>query len=202
MNEKTKNLYHYTTGTKLSAILQSGEILPAVSLATSLEKALVLCSMREDWEPSVACRQSLFDGSLHCRSMDEIRRSEGGLARIRIKESIRAFTWEQCKRISHISARQEQIFSDFIKQCGANPEEWRVSFMAIPSNLWISVEVQYPENPRWVHHPIYHKEDLRDLLLQIKKSIPVMNAVERKVSLKRLESLQERYANFRKKSLK
>ncbi|MDL2286158.1 hypothetical protein LJC24_01785 [Desulfococcaceae bacterium OttesenSCG-928-F15] len=198
MNEKTKNLYHYTTGKKLSAILQSGEILPAVSLATSLEKALVWCSTREDWEPSVACRKSLFDGGPHYRSMDEIRRSEGGLARIRIKESIRTFTWEQCKGISHISARQEQMFSDFIKECGANPEDWRVSFTAIPSNLWISVEVQYPENPRWARHPIYHKEDLRDLLLQIKKSIPVMNAVERKVSLKRLESLQERYANLGK----
>ncbi|MCW7753325.1 hypothetical protein OOT00_04910 [Desulfobotulus sp. H1] len=173
-------VYHYTTGKALGDILQAACIRTSPSFSHSMEKAVVWCSVREDWEPSAACIHALPDGRVVRRSREEIRRAEGGLGRIRIASGARLFTWEQYKRISKISNRHLRILSRFAEDCGADTRQWRVCFNPIPAALWETVEMQHPESGNWIDHPVQKKAVLAATLREVRAHIPFLSFSQRR----------------------
>jgi hypothetical protein len=174
-----ETVYHYTTGKALGAILRSGFLEPSPSFSRATEKPVVWCSIRKDWEPSAACIQTLPDGRVIRRTKEEIRKQEGGLVRIALLADARMFHWEQYKRISRISPKHLRILTLFAQGCGADPQDWRVSFHPLPARFWACVEMEDARTGVWQPLSLRTGADLASLLREIRSCLPAMGEGQR-----------------------
>ncbi|QTN32949.1 hypothetical protein HZ994_11650 [Akkermansiaceae bacterium] len=131
-----KHLYHYTRATNLVGILNSGQIHQATAFVnTSREKPVVWLSFHRHWEPTAT--PMLYDFSP--LSFEEFAEVETPI-RIEVDPEKYRFGWLAFTRLSGCKSRVAKVLKQTAKKSGANISQWRISFDAIPSDDWISIE--------------------------------------------------------------
>lgn len=135
------NVYHYTIGDRLEQIVSSGEIRPAVAGVTRGERPAVWFSTNPEWEETA--NKPIMDkrGRVWKGNRETTREMGGGLVRIAVLPEAAPHTWEAFRRLSGISPRMADALERAARIEGASPDEWRVSFGAVPRAQWIDVEV-------------------------------------------------------------
>lgn len=134
-----RRYWHYTTITKLQAIIESGEILPATGRVPDSETPAVWCSANRRWEET-ACKGTFDpDGTYRRVSRDEMR-DRAGLARIEVRPDATPHNWREFKALSGVAPAMARRLTRNAKAVGSTPGDWRVSFAPIPASAWLSIE--------------------------------------------------------------
>jgi hypothetical protein len=137
--DEQKKIWHYTVGQHLPKIIESKQI----KLATIgvREKPAVWFSSNPIWERT--CNKLWQDstGAVRQLSKEETHLKGSGLVRIRIKPEAAPHNFQVFKRISRISNTAAKRLTEKAKLLGAKPQEWWISFEAVPQSEWLDIEV-------------------------------------------------------------
>jgi hypothetical protein len=130
-------LWHYTTFDRFRGILADGAIRPTGALIAPGERAAVWFTSRDSWEPTATKWHATEQRPATLREMCE---GCGGLVRIGVDVATAPVGWrEHARRFLNVKhARSLEIAG---RVAGSDPLAWYVSYTAVPSALWIAVEV-------------------------------------------------------------
>ena len=134
-------LWYYTTGQKLSQIMEAGELQPARIGTARKEKPAVWFSANQEWEPAANLPWQDPGGSQLRLSKDQSYVLGGGLARIGVAPEEAPHDWKAFKRLSGISSSVAKELYNAAIQAGSRPAQWFASFDAVPRSKWLAVEV-------------------------------------------------------------
>jgi hypothetical protein len=148
----TVPIYHYTTGDRFAAIINTGEIRQARGGVEPPEIPAVWLSTASEWEAS-ASKAVIVNGKRRTMTLDEMIRSCDCLVRIRIDPSkveiIPPADAPSALQIPHWT------FARLITSglaMGADPSDWRASIRAIPVSAFISAEFAFETHPiHWLY---------------------------------------------------
>jgi hypothetical protein len=138
-------VYHYTTGLKLRAIINSGAIKPSTAHVPSTEKPVAWFSTSPQWEPTATkCPVAGKSGQL------VTAKAQGGLVRITVPTSSAPYRIQQLPRIAGTSleAYAGLILSGL--ELGADPGAWRFTLAPVPSALFREIEFYDFASDRWL----------------------------------------------------
>lgn len=140
---QSMRLWHYTFYHRLEKIIDSGLIKTTEMYTDEGEKPAVWLSANKDWERTVD-KQIIENGTMSgFMSRDELFEQRVCLpARIEVDPMITDInSWNEFKRISGISSISALALEVQGYERGANPNKWFVSFEALPTSNWLSIEV-------------------------------------------------------------
>jgi len=126
-------LYHYTIGAKLAAIRATGALLQSSLLLEDGERPVVWFSRHPIMEPTARKGWLSSDGSYRSLTTQETHQLGGGLYRFRLSPEFPTISFHDYKKCSGISEEMYLQLSSQGRKDGANPNDWRVSF--VPVNL-------------------------------------------------------------------
>jgi hypothetical protein len=131
--------WHYTTGQKFLAIVESGYLKPTNIDVRPPEKPILWFSLNQKWENTANKAILEADGEIKRLSMQETRRLGGGLVRFGIKPNV-LYLGNQLRIKASMSASIWKVLcKEGLKQ-NAKPSEWCGSLKPIPINkLFIEV---------------------------------------------------------------
>ena len=148
-------LYHYTTVSHLVSILEDRQLDPSKTVTLKKERPVVWLTTKPDWEKTANKMVGGSDGTVRRGTKQDTHVLGGGLIRIEVKPEGPLYTWKQWKKRSGVSKRYVKPLEDIAKDEGANPaKEWRVSFVPIPIDQWIAVDVWDWDKGVWIN---FHK---------------------------------------------
>ncbi|MBE2254345.1 MAG: hypothetical protein IAE78_32760 [Myxococcus sp.] len=150
----TKRLWHYTTGEKFEAISREGTIKPAVENVPTGEKPAVWFSFNQVWERT-ASKGIVVAGVRRTATMEEMNTLGGGLVRIAVALETAPHTWVRFRHLSGINPSHAKALALVAKSDGANPNDWRATFDAVPSALWTTIEKF--DRGTWVRFSLFER---------------------------------------------
>jgi hypothetical protein len=138
-------VFHFTTGSKLKQIINSGHIKPSTSQVPSNEKPVAWFSTSAEWEPTATkC-------PIHGKAGQLITaKAQNGLVRITVPTSCAPYTFPQLPLIAGTSPATciELLLSGL--DLGADPSTWRFTPKPVPAALFREVEFYDFANDRWL----------------------------------------------------
>lgn len=131
--------WHYTTGQKFFAIVESGCLKPTNIGVKPPEKPILWFSLNQQWENTA--NKSILDanGEIKHLSMKETFRLGGGLVRFGVKSNMLHLGDELCRKASMSASVWSALCKEGLKQ-NSKPSEWCGSISSIPiDNLIVEV---------------------------------------------------------------
>jgi len=134
MDNQSDYVWHYTVGTPLAAIAQSGRLVPAAALVSEPrlgEQEILWFSRNQQWDPSASkdeglsqARHTLSRSALHTRF---------GLYRFGLPvHDARLLAWPTVTRVADIDVPEAMTMVASGLRCGAAPTDWLGTLMPIP----------------------------------------------------------------------
>ncbi|MGO4304502.1 hypothetical protein [Cupriavidus sp. RAF12] len=134
MNTESRYVWHYTVGTPLAAIAQSGRLVPAAAHVWPTrggEQEILWFSRNQQWDPSASkddclseARHTLSRSGLHARF---------GLYRFGLSANdIRLLPWPTITRVADIDVPEAMTMVASGLRCGAAPTDWLGTMSGIP----------------------------------------------------------------------
>jgi hypothetical protein len=145
-------LYHYTTGTHLSAILETGALIPTGVGVEDRERPVVWFSSAPKMEPTARKGWGNDAGFIRTLSMDETHKLAGGLYRFRLSPKVPTLDLQGYRDSSGISPIGFKGLVIAGRRQGANPHDWRVSFISVPLSEIEALEAW--NGKAWIERPI------------------------------------------------
>jgi hypothetical protein len=141
--------WHYTVGTNLVAILESGMLRPAIAGVPAGERPAVWFSMNPVWERTANKSWIVrATGIAYVLSREETETKGNGLFRFQVRPEAAPYSWDEFKRLSGASRQTIRQMERRARDLLALPQDWRVSFDPVPRDQWIALDVWRRE--RWV----------------------------------------------------
>ncbi len=138
-------LYHYTTGTKLKQIINTGCIRPSTAHVPAHEKPVAWFSTSSQWEPT-ATKVSIPG------KMGQVltAKAQSGLVRITVPGACAPYTFPQLPLIAGTSpsACIGLLLSGL--ELGADPTSWRFTTSPVPTALFREVEFYDFAHENWL----------------------------------------------------
>jgi hypothetical protein len=138
-------LYHYTTGSKLRSIINTGGIKPTTAKIEPHEKPIAWFSTSGQWEPTAT---KVPVPGLAGQVMTAI--SQGGLVRITVPGTCAPYVFSQ---LPLVAGTKPSICIGLLVaglELGSDPDTWRFTPTPVPSALFREVEFYDFANNRWV----------------------------------------------------
>jgi hypothetical protein len=134
-------IFHYTVGIRLLKILEDQKIKCATAFIGKKEKPVVWFSTNQEWEKTANKMWNDKKGRLISLSKEETEELGNGLVRIEVTPETAPYTWEDYKQKARVDRRILSGLYKVAKDQGADPREWRVSFVPVKMENWLSVEL-------------------------------------------------------------
>ena len=132
--------FHYTVGTRISAILEDGAIKLATAFVPAGVKAVVWLTVSPNFEPTARKPLVGYDGRLlRLQSAEEMAEAEG-VYRIAVDADRFPMTWRDYRRHSGDSKKMLHHLEVEAARQGSNVSAWRVSFDPIREADWLRIE--------------------------------------------------------------
>lgn len=142
--KKTK-FYHYTPAFRISEMLNSMEIKPAVIGLGKNEKPVTWISSNPFWENTATKMMNTEMGLVQLTFNQQVQYF--GCARIEVKPN-NLIPWKSLKHQAKIDRKKAANLIEKGEKMGGNPNEWYGSLSPIHINDWIKIEIY--ENGKWV----------------------------------------------------
>jgi hypothetical protein len=142
--------WHYTIGSYLPQIIESGVILPATAGVPKHERPAVWFTVATDWEETANKLVELPDGQIRNGTRDSTARMGGGLVRIGVAPETVPHDWSAWKQTSGAKPKEVQALYAASIAAGSRPGDWFISYEAVPSSLWVAVERFDADTAKWV----------------------------------------------------
>lgn len=140
-------VFHYTVVNFLPAIFERNMLMPTAK--TNKEEQAVWFSTNSEWEETVNKTYHSGDGVPIQGNKWDTYKIYGGLARIEVAPEIAPYNWEQYKEKSKISIEKAQEIEAYVEKGNSDLKQWRASFVPVPKELFIRVEVFDWDNQLW-----------------------------------------------------
>jgi hypothetical protein len=141
----SEHVYHYTTGTKLRQIINSGHILPTAAKIEPHEKPVSWFSTQDQWEPT-ATKVPVpgLAGQL------ATARTQGGLARIKVPGTCAPYIFPQLPLVA--GTRPSVCIGLLVAgmELGSDPDTWRFTPEPVPVSFFREVELFDFARTQWV----------------------------------------------------
>lgn len=138
-------VYHYTTGSKLKHIINSGHIRPSTAHVPPSEKPVVWFSTSPDWEPTATkCPIPGKAGQIITA------KAQHGLARIMVPGTCAPYSFPQLPLIAGTSPTTCVGLLLSGLELGAAPSTWRFTPSSVPTALFRQVEFYDFASDRWL----------------------------------------------------
>jgi hypothetical protein len=138
-------IYHYTTGSKLRPIINTGAILPTAAHIEPNEKPVAWFSTQDQWEPTATKRP--IPGKL---GQLITAKAQNGLVRITVPASVAPHTFQDLPAIAGTSPAGFMGLLLAGLELGADPSAWRFTPTPVPAALFREVEFYDFANDRWL----------------------------------------------------
>lgn len=140
-----EKIFHYTTGTKLKQIINSGAIKPSTARIQPHEKPVAWFSTQDQWEPT-ATKVPIpgMAGQL------TTARAQGGLARITVPGTCAPYSFPQ---LPLIAGTKPSVCIGLLVaglELGSDPDTWRFTPEPVPVSFFREVELYDFANNRWL----------------------------------------------------
>ena len=138
--QRGTRLFHYTIAAHLPEIVTSGEIFLAAGGVTGAELPAVWFSFHPEWEETA--NKSYFSraGERMMGTRATTMATGKGLARIEVPPSAAPHDWQHHKKVSGIGAAMAKGLERSAQVAGANPQNWRVSYVPVQADRWLAIE--------------------------------------------------------------
>jgi hypothetical protein len=138
-------IYHYTTGSKLKQIINTGAILPSTAHIELQEKPVAWFSTSLVWEPTAT--KSPVPGKL---GQLITAKAQNGLVRITVPASVAPHTFQDLPTIAGTSPEGCMGLLLAGLELGADPNTWRFTPTPVPTALFHEVEFFDFATDRWL----------------------------------------------------
>jgi hypothetical protein len=138
-------LYHYTTGTRLRSIVNSGAIKPTTAKIEPHEKPVAWFSTQDQWEPTAT--KVPIPGMA---GQIATARAQGGLVRITVPSTCAPYIFPQ---LPLIAGTMPSVCIGLLVaglELGSDPDTWRFTPDAVPVSLFREVEFYDFANNTWL----------------------------------------------------
>lgn len=143
-------IWHYTVGVRLRSILRDKLIKPATAGVPAGERPVVWFTTNPEWEPT-ANKGVVRYGKTVWLTRAETEAEGGGLFRIEVAPETAPYGWEEFKRLSGITEREEKRLARRAREWGSDYHDWRVSFEPVGADKWARIETR--NRDRWEEVP-------------------------------------------------
>ena len=154
MHNKKPKVFHYTIGSYLPKIIESGEIKLSEAGVRRPKEYAAWFSINPDWEETANKMYRTKDGEMHFGTKETTHKLGGGLARIEIEPEASPFKWGHYVRKSKISKANGRRMLRAAFACGSSPASWRVSFNPVGKDKWLNIEMFNWETQAWEPYTI------------------------------------------------
>lgn len=137
--------FHYTTGSKLNQIINTGHILPSTAHIEPHEKPVAWFSTCPRWEPTAS--KVCIPGKL---GQLITAKAQNGLVRITVPASVAPHTFQQLPAIAGTPVKTCVGLLLSGLELGADPGAWRFTPTPVPTYLFREVEFLDFANDRWL----------------------------------------------------
>jgi hypothetical protein len=138
-------IFHYTTGSKLKQIINSGCIKPSTAHVPANEKPVAWFSTSPDWEPT-ASKTSVPGKAGQLITAN----AQHGLARITVPASVAPYAIQYLPRIAGASVQDYTGLILAGLELGADPSTWRFTLNPVPTALFREVEFFDFAHEKWL----------------------------------------------------
>ena len=139
-----EHVYHYTTGTRLKQIINSGRILPTAAKIEPHEKPVAWFSTQDQWEPTAT--KVPIPGMA---GQIATAKAQGGLVRITVPGTCAPYIFPQLPLIA--GTKPSVCIGLLIAglELGSDPDTWRFTPEPVPVSFFREVEFYDFANNRW-----------------------------------------------------
>ena len=138
-------IFHYTTGSKLRSIINSGAIKPTTAKIEPHEKPVAWFSTCPAWEPTATkCPVPGKLGQLITA------KAQNGLVRITVQASVAPHTFQDLPAVAGTSPAGFMGLLLAGLELGADPSAWRFTPTPVPAALFREIEFFDFENDHWL----------------------------------------------------
>jgi hypothetical protein len=140
-----EHVYHYTTGTRLKQIINSGCIRPTTAKIEPYEKPVTWFSTSPEWEPTAT--KVPIPGMA---GQIATAQAQGGLARITVPGTCAPYIFPQ---LPLIAGTKPSVCIGLLvagMELGSDPDTWRFTPEPVPVTLFRDVEFYDFANDRWL----------------------------------------------------
>jgi hypothetical protein len=138
-------VHHYTTGSKLNQIINSGHILPTTAQIEPNEKPVAWFSTSPDWEPTAT--KCPVPGKL---GQMITAKAQNGLVRITVPACVAPHTFQDLPTIAGTSPAGFMGLLLAGLELGADPGAWRFTPTPVPAALFREIEFFDFATDRWL----------------------------------------------------
>jgi hypothetical protein len=138
-------IFHYTTGSKLRSIINSGHILPSTAHIGPNEKPVAWFSTSTEWDPTAT--KCPIPGKL---GQLITAKAQNGLVRITVPASVAPHRFHDLPTIAKTSPSDYMGLLLAGLELGADPSAWRFTPTQVPTALFREVEFFDFANDRWL----------------------------------------------------
>jgi len=130
-----ENVFHFTTGTRLRSIINSGAIKPTTAKIEAHEKPVAWFSTQGQWEPTAT--KVPIPGM---QGQIETAKAQGGLVRITVPGTCAPYVFAQLPLIA--GTKPSVCIGLFVAglELGSDPDTWRFTPEPVPVSLFREVE--------------------------------------------------------------
>ena len=140
-----EHIFHYTTGTRLKQIINSGVIRPTTAKIEPHEKPVAWFSTQDQWEPTAT--KVPIPGM---QGQIMTAQAQGGLVRITVPGTSAPYVFPQ---LPMIAGTKPTVCMGLLLaglELGSDPDTWRFTPTPVPSALFREVEFYDFANDRWL----------------------------------------------------
>jgi hypothetical protein len=134
-----KLFWHYTGGPHMQSILRCGCVDVASSYVAPPEKPVAWFSADQYWERTV--RKIVPEIGMKDIGMQEMLRAGIKLYRIGVSPEAVPLNWTAIRKQSGMPTQMANHLVAAAKDLGANPFDWRGSFLPVAESQWRAIEV-------------------------------------------------------------
>jgi hypothetical protein len=113
----------------------------AVAGVSGRERPAVWFTTSAEWEPTANKIRRLADGTLHALSSEETAFHGAGLVRFEVATDVAPVTWAKHRRAGGIAKRMADALEKSARRAGSDCSDWRLSYVPVPRENWLSVEL-------------------------------------------------------------
>ena len=139
------HLYHYTTGSKLRSIINSGAIKPTTATIEPHEKPVAWFSTSPQWEPTAT--KVPIPGK---QGQLLTAKAQAGLVRITVPGTCAPYVFPQLPLIAGTSLKAYLGLLMAGLELGADPGTWRFTPTPVPTALFREIEFYDFANDHWL----------------------------------------------------
>lgn len=134
-------LYHYTTGQKLTQILESGYLIPSAAGGNPKETPLLWFSKTKDYEPTALKMACLPNGDVVQMKQEQQREIAGNVRFVLNSGKHHVMPWATACKTARISTRERKALERVGAQQGGNHKNWFATDDYLPVDIF-DIEIE------------------------------------------------------------